>query len=112
MSITMLLCLLPIKHLLIANVLDWGYSKARDINNRFWGLWCGVWLMTECVATQFLLPMAPNPYLSQFPLLEITIMLVAVYYERHALLGRELSTHIVWEIILMVAYAVAIFSTL
>lgn len=111
MVTTLLLCLLPLKHLVIANVLDWGYSRARELNQRHWWLWAVVWLSSEMVVTYWITKYPETSWMEHLPVLELVVMVLALYNERRALLGSELRTHIFWELVIMGLYVATIFST-
>ncbi len=100
--------LLPLKHLLISNVLDFGYSRARNTRDKHWWIGFLCWVTVELFVTSYLVPKTQDWYLRHFPLWEFFLLSVATYRERSALLGRELRTHVAWEAALLTFYWTAI----
>lgn len=100
--------LLLIKHIVIANIVDFGYSVARDTRSKVW--WAGftLWTALELSASATILPETTDWFLNNFVLFEFLLLAGSTYYERHATIGQELRTHFVWEIFILCLYGIAV----
>lgn len=97
MLLTFLPVLLILKHFLIANVVDIGYSNARDRRQPGWFWDMLLWTGVEVVASYCLYLSAGLRKDKYLILAELTLCLASVFCERRARLGCELRTYFGWE---------------
>ena len=64
------------------------------------------WIGTELMVTYLLVRDIQDHNHSLLLTLEAILLTVATLHERRAFLGSELRTHFMWEIVIMIAYAV------
>lgn len=104
MTSALMILLMPMKHLVIANIIDFGYSHSRDRRDPMW--WVGFiqWVLTETLLTIYLIPDSGSWFVKNFPVIEFIWFFCSTYRERTALLGRELRTHFFWEGLLLTMY--------
>lgn len=104
MSGSLLWLLLTIKHVLLAHVIDFGYSQARSSTSK-WS-WLGLvgWLAAELsVSTVLLLEVVGgNHYL--WLLAELATLTCTCLLDRKAPLTRLLVTHVKCELAVLVVY--------
>lgn len=102
--------LLIVKHWLIANVIDLGYSRSRDVRDKLWlpglvGLMfveitATLWCLGERLATVFWL----------IALLEGGVIISTCLFERRARVGTMLQTNLACESALVLFYVLIAFA--
>lgn len=97
---------MPLKHLLITGVLDAGYSRSRDFNEKRWWAWFLLWIAVEVCATVAIFIKTQALFFRQFLVVELTLLSASTFFERRALLGYELRTHLIWETIIVLFYLI------
>lgn len=100
--------LLVTKHIVIANIIDFGYSQSRDTRNRYWWAAFLMWGTTELVASKTIIPHSTEWLLDNFLLLEMLLLCGSTFFERRSIIGQELRTHFLWEIFILCLYGLTV----
>lgn len=101
-----LMLLLAVKHLIISNVIDFGYSRSRDTRNDYWWLAFAGWISLELVVTDVLVPVSNDWFVANFVAIEFVVLSLSTYSERHTFFGWELKTHFAWESAVLALYVI------
>jgi len=98
MSTAVLLGLLLIKHLILAHVVDFGYSASRNPLARYSNVWLVFHCLMEGLVTLYLLRLPHCGTLTLFLSVECMALVVSALIERRAPMQRLLKTHILTEV--------------
>ncbi len=99
MSPALVMCLLPLKHVLLAHAFDIGYSAGRSLLNRFWYIHLTLASLLEVAATGIILLGYPPQKVSIVLTIEFISLWLGACIERRARKGKELKTHLVCEML-------------
>lgn len=105
MSGSLLWLLLTTKHVLLAHVVDFGYSQARSTKSRWWLLGLLGWLLAELSISTVLLLEVFEAHPVCILGMEVVVLTVACLVERRAPITRLLKAHVVCELSVLVVYA-------
>jgi hypothetical protein len=107
-----LLGLLLFKHGVLAHVIDWGYSEARNPHNRCWRMYLTRQVIVEALVSgglyRWLHPM-PGHLLSLMLASELVALIVSCLVERRAPMRKLIEYHLLSELAVLLVYAMLAF---
>lgn len=100
----MLFSLFFIKHFIISNILDIGYSESRSTIREEWRFYLFCFILTEISSTFLLISRASIPIIFLILSIEVFVLLYTTIIERRANFQDALKKYIFSELLVILTY--------